>query len=208
MLLTRLNDAENAFEPQRNLMNLGEFLDGGGTVTSDQAGHVTVAWHAKKIDGPAGEDKRLVYVALSADEGKTFLKEKPAFDKTTGACGCCGMHAVTDKQGYTYMIYRAATNGVHRDMWLLGSSDGGKNFQGNLVQPWSIESCPMSSQAFAEGPGGLFTAWDTKGQVYYGLIVPRKMIVSQPEAAPGEPNGRKHPALAVSNKGDVLLARP
>ncbi|HMF19210.1 MAG TPA: hypothetical protein VKE98_18515, partial [Gemmataceae bacterium] len=93
MLYSRLNDEGTAFEPQRNLMNLGEFLDGGGTVTADQAGNVTVAWHAKKIDGPAGEDKRVVYIAQSSDDGKTFSKEKAAFDKVTGVCGCCGMHA-------------------------------------------------------------------------------------------------------------------
>lgn len=206
MLVARLNDAGTAFEPQRNLMNLGEFLDGGGTVTADRAGNVAVAWHAKKIDGPAGEDKRLVYVALSADEGKTFAKEKPAFAKATGACGCCGMHAFTDKKGNIFLIYRAAIKGINRDMWLLGSSDRGKRFQGNRLHQWAIDACPMSSQSFAEGPGGLFTAWDTKGQVYFGLIQPDKMTVSDPVAAPGDARGRKHPSLAINSKGELLLA--
>lgn len=204
MLYARMNDAGTAFEPQRNLMNLGEFLDGGGTVTADQNGNVTVAWHAKKIVGPAGEDKRLVYVALSSDEGKTFAKEKPAFDQVTGACGCCGMHAFTDKKGNTYLIYRAATQSTNRDMWLLGSSDRGKSYKGSRIHPWSIDSCPMSSQSFAEGKNGVFTAWDTKGQVYFGQIQPGKLI-TDPVAAPGDANGRKHPALAVNNKGELLL---
>jgi hypothetical protein len=206
MLYSRLNDDGTAFEAQRNLLNLGEFLDGGGTVTAGQAGNVTVAWHAKKIDGPAGEDKRLVYVAESTDEGKTFSKEKPAFDKVTGACGCCGMNAFTDKKGNTYLIYRAATKGSNRDMWLLRSSDRGKSYQGSMIHPWSIDSCPMSSQAFAEGDGRVYTAWDTKGQIYFNLIRPDNKTLSDPSPAPGEANGRKHPSLAVNNKGELLLA--
>ena len=206
MLYTRLNDAGTAFEPQRNLMNLGEFLDGGGTVTADQAGNVIVAWQAKKIDGPAGEDKRLVYVALSSDEGKTFAKEKPAFDKVTGACACCGMHAFTDTKGNVHLIYRAATKDNNRDMWLLRSSDRGKSFQGSMIHPWSIESCPMSSQAFAEGIDGIYTAWDTKGQIYFNTIRPGKRSLMDPSPAPGDANGRKHPTLAINNKGDLLLA--
>jgi len=205
MLYSRMNDDGTAFEPQRNLMNLGEFLDGGGTVTADQEGNVTIAWHAKKIDGPAGEDKRLVYIAQSTDDGKTFSKEKAAFDKVTGVCGCCGMHAFTDKKGNTYLIYRAATKGTNRDMWLLRSGDRGKSFQGSMIHPWSIDSCPMSSQAFAEGDSRVYTAWDTKGQIYFNIIPAGKRTLSDPSPAPGKANGRKHPSLAINNKGELLL---
>jgi hypothetical protein len=64
----------------------------------------------------------------------------------------------------------------------------------------------MSSEAFAEGPSGLYTAWDTGGQVYFARIKSGTAAISEPVAAPGAGNQRKHPALAVNKKGEVILA--
>src|SRR5262249_43609235 len=91
MLYSRLNDSGTAFEPQRNLMQLTDALDGGGTVAADSDGNVYVAWHAGRLGNLAGEGKRQVWVARSTDEGRTFATETPAFAEPTGACGCCGM---------------------------------------------------------------------------------------------------------------------
>src|SRR5262249_20447454 len=89
MLYARLNDAGTAFEPQRNLIQAAAGLDGGGSVAADASGNVAVAWHAPK-PGTQGEVSRRVWVALSADEGKTFAREKPVSEPATGVCGCCG----------------------------------------------------------------------------------------------------------------------
>src|SRR5207247_613995 len=105
MLYSRLTDAGTAFEEQRNLMRITESLDGGGTLTADQAGNVYVAWHAQK-SGFVGEDQRKVWLALSTDEGKTFAEELPINTQPTGACGCCGMRAFTDGKGNAYFLYR------------------------------------------------------------------------------------------------------
>ncbi len=205
MLYARLNDAGAAFEEQRNLMRATEVLDGGGTVAADQQGNVYVAWHALKSGSDSGEDNRKVSVARSTDEGKTFAAETAAYGKPTGACGCCGMKGYVDGKGNLYFLYRAASQGVHRDIFLLASSDKGKNFQGNRLHPWEVNSCPMSSLAFAEGPGVLYTAWDTDGQVYFARIKPGTADVAAPVAAPGPSKGRKHPAMAVNAKCDVVL---
>jgi hypothetical protein len=205
MLYARLNDAGTAFEEQRNLMTQTDVLDGGGTVAADQSGNVYVAWHALKIDSTKGEDSRKVWVAQSADEGKTFAGELAIYAKPTGACGCCGMKGFVDSKGVAYFIYRAATQDVHRDMYLLASVDAGKSYQGNLLHKWEINHCPMSSEAFAEGLGGLYTAWDTDGQVYFARIKSGSAASEEPVTAPGHGKGRKHPALAVNNKGEVIL---
>jgi hypothetical protein len=205
MLYARLNDAGDAFEEQRNLMQQTDALDGGGTVAADQNGRVYVAWHAFQLGGTSGEDSRKVWLALSSDDGKTFARETPINTKPTGACGCCGMRAFVDAKGAAYFLYRTATQGSHRDMFLLQSAPGAKSLQGNLVHKWDINSCPMSSECFAEGPGGVVTAWDTDGQVYWARIKPGTAEIGSPIAAPGEGKGRKHPALAVNAKGDVLL---
>jgi hypothetical protein len=205
MLYTRLNDAGTAFEEQRNLMTHTDVLDGGGTVAADQSGNVYVAWHALKIDSTKGEDSRKVWVAQSADDGKTFAAEVAVYAKPTGACGCCGMKGFVDSKGSAYFIYRSATESVHRDMFLLASADRGKSYHGHLLHKWEINACPMSSEAFAEGPGGLYTAWDTEGQVYFARIKSGSPASEKPVAAPGHGKGRKHPALAVNNKGEVIL---
>src|SRR5439155_4427749 len=136
--------------------------------------HVYVAWHAIKADGPRGEDNRQVWVARSQDEGKTFAAEVRANDQPTGACGCCGLRCFADHHGGVYVLYRAATGGVDRDMVLLSSRDAGKSFQGTVVDRWKSNTCPMSSQAFTKGTGGVFAAWDNDGQVTFARTDPLK----------------------------------
>src|SRR5829696_6266975 len=46
MLYARLNDAGDAFEPQRNLITKASGLDGGGSIAADGKGNVVVGWHA------------------------------------------------------------------------------------------------------------------------------------------------------------------
>jgi hypothetical protein len=206
MLYTRLDDAGTAFEPQRNLIREAAGLDGGGSVAADAAGNVYVFWHAPD-PGQRGEDKRRVWVAVSTDEGKTFAAEKAASTEPTGACGCCGLRAFADANGKVYTLYRGAREVRQRDMYLLTSADKGKSFQGEDVHPWSIGTCPMSSEALAAGrEGPVVAAWETKGQVYFARIDPKTGKRSAPVAAPGEGNGRKHPAVAVNARGEMILA--
>jgi hypothetical protein len=203
MLYTRLDDAGTAFEPQRNLIRSAAGLDGGGSVAADGAGKVYVFWHAPE-PGKQGEGNRRVWVAVSTDEGKTFAAEQPAVDEPTGACGCCGLHAFADRKGTVYTLYRGAVTEGQRDMYLLTSA--GPRFTAENLHPWPIKSCPMSSEAFAHAPKGVVAAWDTRGQVYFTRIDQATGKHSAPIAAPGAGHGRKHPALAVNSRGEVLLA--
>lgn len=205
MLYARLNDAGTSFEPQRNLMRRTTTLDGGGSVAADAAGNVLVFWHAPE-EGQKGEDNRRVWVAVSTDEGKTFAVEKPANTDPTGACGCCGLRAFADSKGKVFVLYRGAKNKTKRDMYLLTSTDQGKTFLGEHLHPWSINLCPMSSETFAEGPGGeVVGAWETEEQVYYTRIDPKTGKRSVPIAAPDSAPRRKHPAVAVNARGETIL---
>lgn len=206
MMYTRSNDAGTGFEPQRNLMTKSAVLDGGGSLAADRNGNVYVAWHGLGADLAKGEDNRKVWVAISSDDGKTFAVEKSAWNEKTGACGCCGMRGFADGQGSAYFVYRAATLKTNRGMYLLRSDDLGKSFTGMQLDNWEIENCPMSSEAMAEGPGGVYVAWETQGQIHFARVQPGKAAVDAPKAIPGKGGNRKHPALAVNKNGDLIVA--
>ena len=205
LLYARLNDSGAAFEPERNIIRQAYGIDGGSTVTADGAGHVYVVWHAP-ASGEKGEEHRRVWVARSSNEGKTFDDETAASQPSTGACGCCGLGAFADSRATLYLLYRSASEIVNRDMHLLVSHDLGRHFTSALVDRWQVGACVMSTQAFAEGPSGVLTGWETQGQVYFGQIDSTNGQVSHVTAGPGPDRTRKHPALAIDSEGRVLFA--
>ena len=203
MLYARMNDARTDFEAQRNVMQFSGGLDGGGSVAADNAGNVYVAWHG--TGDQKGEEHRRVWIARSTDEGKTFAREVAAWNKPTGACGCCGMRAFADRQGRVHLLYRAATESVNRDMYLLTSDNRGQRFSGVLLDKWKINACPMSSASFAYGAHGLLAAWETEGQVYFAALNPNKQQSLAPIPATGVAGKRKHPTIAANARGETLL---
>jgi hypothetical protein len=205
MFYARLNDDGTAFEPQRNVTHDGYNIDGGGAVAADRDGHVYVVWHAN-APGERGEAQRRVWFARSADEGRTFDRERAVFDEPTGACGCCGLGAFADRSGTVYVLFRSAFDVMNRNMYLLASRDRGEHFSGAEIDKWNVGMCVMSTQAFAEGAAGTWTAWETKGQVFMGRIDPTTVQLARVVGAPGDDRTRKHPSLAVNERGDVLLA--
>jgi hypothetical protein len=202
MLYSRLNDTHTAFEPERNLLTATFGLDGGGTIAADSTGHVFVAWHAKAAGAKAGEAGRQVWIATSADDGKTFLPEHPAANDPTGACGCCGMALFTDSHGVVRALYRSATQNVHRDIYLLTSPDQARSFTAQKLDTWNINACPMSSMAFAENAGKVEGAWETGGQVYFKNLADES---PKPISATGPGTSHKHPRLAIASNGETLL---
>lgn len=214
VLFSRLNDTGSAFEPQRNLMRKTVALDGGATIAAADDGRVYVAWHGLERHSPKGEEHRRVWLAHSQDDGKTWTEERPVSPASTGACGCCAMRGFVDQHGNVYLLYRSAREQVHRDMYLLCSTDRGDTFESRKLHAWQIHGCPMSSEAFAAAGGTVYAAWETDGQVYQATIQKRKTpesgqpgaaVTGEPEPAPGQSRARKHPALAANGRKERLL---
>lgn len=191
------------FTDQRNVLQAAVGLDGGGSIAADAEGRVYVAWHA--MAGAKDDAGRAVFVARSSDDGLTFAAEKPATTKATGACPCCGMRAFADGSGHVHLLYRGAIGNTDRGMFLLSSSDG-KTFSGAELQEWNLRTCPMSTAAIAAGGGRTMIAWQTEDQIFTATVDQRSSKTSPPLAAPGTAKGRKHPALALNQRGEYVLA--
>lgn len=204
MLYARMNDAGTAFEPQRNLMLWTGGLDGGGSVCADAQGNVFVVWHGAPADSKPGEAGRAVYAAHSADNGKTFARETQLNSDATGACGCCGLRAFMQSDGRIYVLYRAATQMVNRDMTLLAGDVNGK-FQATTLQRWQANMCPMSSAYMVAKADNVYAAWENGGQIYFEKIVSSGAKSLSPVAAPGSEK-KKHPVMAGNGKGEMILA--
>ncbi|MEX2671421.1 MAG: sialidase family protein [Phycisphaeraceae bacterium] len=201
MLYTRLNDAGEAFEPQRNVLQHAVPLDGGGTVAADDAGRVYVAWHA----GGESETERRIWIARSEDGGQSFDRETAVSPPGRGVCPCCGMTGVADGNS-VWLAYRAATDSVDRDIYLLGSNNTGRTFETSTrADRWHLDACPMSTLDLLHDSNQTWLAWETEQQVYVARFDHDGKMIGEPVSPPGEPDGRKHPRLALDAEGRILL---
>ena len=198
----RLDDAGKAFEPQRNMVGGTMNLDGGASVAADALGNTFVVWHAAPAQSTLGEKGRRVYAAKSTDEGKTFAVESPVNMDTTGVCGCCSLKAATDHTGALQILFRSATGGLDRDMWLIGTQ--GKDFSSKKIHPLRLGTCPMSSADIYHTAKETYYAWETARQIHWAKQDAQGRVLSAPNIVPGK-GERKHPAIATNTKGELLV---
>jgi hypothetical protein len=205
MLYARLNDASDAFEPQRNVLVNSWGLDGGGSIAADQEGKIWITWHGAAQGQSHAEANRQIWITLSEDEGKTFVLDKPVSNQK-GVCACCGMRSYSDGSGRLYILYRAALNGQNRDMALMLSKDGGRKFTGQILDRWQVNSCPMSSAHINADGKQVLLAWETAGSVKLGIADASSGRLSKTIVPKGPGKNRKHPVIAVNKNGRILLA--
>lgn len=206
MLYTRSTESGDGFEPERDLMTTTTHLDGGGSVAADSQGHVYVVWHGHKTTGPREEIDRGVFVAFSANEGRTFTPERQVNPPDTGVCGCCGLKAFAEDGGVLAIVYRSANQKGNRDTVLLWSTNYGSSFSATVLGQWHVSTCPMSTQALGANRQGLLGMWETRGQVYFTSFLPGRFGARDPVAAAGGTGNRKHPAFAVGRQNALLVA--
>jgi hypothetical protein len=204
VLYARLSDSRDRFDATERV-NQESWGADGASIAADSRGNVYVFWHAQPPDGK-DEANRRVWLARSTDGGKTFAGEKVAYGESTGVCGCCGSRALAAADGTVYMLFRAATQVVNRDMYLLTSTDPGATFHGADISHWKIGACVMSSAALLQNSKDVFAAWESEKQVYFGRVDPSTHNITGAVEAPGTGVNRKYPALAVNKNGQILLA--
>lgn len=202
MLYTRMADDGKSFEPQRNVIASHPGLDGGGSIAVDDRGDVYVAWHAPSVP-KAGEQDRRVWVARSADDGRTFAPEVGLSDPTTGACGCCGMR-IFASDGKVLALYRGAAEQVNRGMYLIEADADLAHPRDREIAPMKIGVCVMSTAALGRAGASPLAAWETNEQIFWSTVSPAGSV--EPHAIPGAAKRRKHPAITANPAGQVLLA--
>lgn len=204
VLYARLNDAKDAFETTQHVNELSWGAD-GATVAADSLDSVFVFWHAQP---PHGKDEagRRLWMAKSVNGGKSFTGEAVAFTEPTGVCGCCGTRAFAGFDNTVYVLFRAATEVVHRDMYLLSSEDHGASFRGSDIARWNIGACVMSSASLVQFGKQILAGWESEKQVYFGRVGHGTNTLDRVTTAPGSGTNRKYPALATNNKGETLFA--
>jgi len=111
-----------------------------------------------------------------------------------------------DWAGSLQVLYRSATQKVHRDTTWLTLPRAGVAPRPVTVHRWKLEACPMSTFAMEETSDGILAAWQTEEQIYSALLDPKTRTVSVPVAVGGSGSKRRHPSLAVNAAGDRLLA--
>ena len=204
LLYARMNDAGDAFEPQRNVIVNHPGLDGGQAVAADALGNVYVAWHAPATQ--RNEADRHVWIARSRDEGKTFELETMSISDPTGACGCCGMNIAAGPNGKVFILYRSATEMVHRDMYLIESDDHAATFHVVSKDPWTLGTCAMSTAAFFAAGDQMLAAWETQNQIRFARVDSAQSSEPIISSAPRNPGNRKHPAIAANERGEFIIA--
>jgi len=232
LLYSRLLDGAQEFEPPRNLITEATGLDGGFDVAADGRGAVAVVWHAPPAGG-GDESSRRIWLARSSDDGATFAAERAIDPERHGVCPCCGMRAafvrVADRGDLSLCIlYRCALRGTNRDMHELlvaapaPKAGGDEKVRSLDLDAWPANGCVMSTAALtnrparfdrAGAPGQMLAAWETRGQIYardlagdLAADATRASRRGPKLAAPGLREDRKHPRLAVNNRGEWLLA--
>lgn len=204
MWFAQLAPGARAFTPERDLAS-GRPID-GGALAVDARGDIDVFWHGQPPNGK-NEDAREVWVARSIDGGLRFAPARPVWNHP-GVCSCCGMAAAADARGNFYLIYRAERAQVHRDLYLLHSSDRGRTFTGADFAPWQVGICVMSTAQLTATSRGLYAAWEQENRVKWAQVNTDGTI-GPAHAAPGTPtpnNVQKYPVVAVNRQGQVLMA--
>lgn len=199
MFYTHLDSAGTGFVRQRNVIQSAYGLDGGGSVAADTLGNVYVAWHAGH-----DEASRQVWMVHSKDGGQTFSNEKPVWEKKTGACGCCGMRVFAHPSGTVYVMYRSAQELIHRDMYILQSTDFGQSFEGVKAHEWQANQCPMSTSDMFTNGKETWSTWETQGRVFFSRV--DNLGDLEAVGAIEQTRKQKHPALAKNAEGLTTLA--
>lgn len=158
IFLSTSRDGGRNFEPQVKVNDdSGAVVHGMHSLAVDETGRIFVAWldernvkmemSAGKMDEHKMEANREVFVASSADNGRTFSQNKLVARE---ACPCCKTALAAARDGRVYVAWRQVLPGNYRHIAVSSTSDGGQTFSEPVIasdDKWMIAGCPVSGPA-------------------------------------------------------------
>lgn len=172
--------------------------------------------HAVWLDGRDRENVKpgtsSVYLASSADQGKTFGKNMAV---AQNVCPCCRPSITFGPKGEMYVSWRHVFEGNERDMAVAVSTDGGQSFSEPTrvsFDRWKVQGCPHSGAEMAQFGDRLFITWYSDGD---GTETPAGVRVSwsddgaktfaDPVLASQKILDANHPRLSLSPDGNLAV---
>jgi len=198
------SNADGTFTQQKNIIAAQPGMDGGGSIAADNAGHVYIAWHAPTIKGE-GEQGRLVWIAKSIDDGKTFAPEFAIRSgPVVGGCACCSLHIAVGPGGEVAGLFRQADKKVNRATnFFITDARVTKAAMIRPIAPMKSGVCIMSNFSLVRAQNAWLAAYETSGEVYLqALSRTGEETLSVSEGGKG-----KYPSIALNQKGQILIAR-
>jgi hypothetical protein len=159
------------------------------------------------VNNPKGQS---VYLARSVDGGKTWNKNIIVYASPSGTvCECC-KPSLKVSGNKVYIMFRNFLDG-NRDLYLIKSADGGKNFgkaQKLGIGSWQLDGCPMDGGGVAinenETPE---TVWRREGEIYSAEPGQPEKEVGQGKSCTVETINNKN-VYAWANHGNIIIKKP
>lgn len=129
------------------------------------------------------ENKRnKIYGSRSIDAGKTWSKNRLVYaSPDTTVCECCKPSVVVRGENVNVM-FRNWYQG-NRDLYLIGSSDGGASFgqaQKLGTGSWKLNGCPMDGGGLAvNSDGTIQTVWKREKNIYAAMPGKAEKLIGQ-----------------------------
>ena len=183
-------------------------------------GRIYVAWldernvsapkPSKHAGGHHMESNRELFVASSADSGKTFSANR----KVAGeACPCCKTALAVAADGTLYASWRQVLPGNFRHIAVASSTDGAANFSAPVIvsdDKWMLQGCPVSGPSLStDQNGALKVVWYAAGEagapgLYFAETRDQGRSFS-PRALLMQESVKGTPALASENHRTVAI---
>lgn len=144
---------------------MGTAPEGLMSIAADQADNFYAVWLDIRDD-----KKNKICFATTTNHGKTWSKNKIAYQSPDGTvCECCKPNIVVS-QSKIYVMFRNWLNGS-RDLYLLSSTNKGVTFNAPTKLgegTWKLNGCPMDGGGLVVGEKyNISTVWQRNGEIYY-----------------------------------------
>lgn len=178
IFLSASRDGGRTFEPPVKVNDdQGAVVHGMHSLAVDSGGRIFLAWldernvkmemtgEKGKMDEHKMEANREVFVASSADGGRTFSQNRLVARE---ACPCCKTAVTTGGDGRLYVAWRQVLPGNYRHIAVASSTDGGQTFSEPVIasdDKWMIAGCPVSGPALvAASDNAIRVLWYSAGE--------------------------------------------